>query len=300
VNVKVRHLWIFLLLGATFVVVGGTASSFGAPPCGSDVDHFDVSINKTAVQVGEAITVTVIAKSAAPCNDTVKSYKGPATLTANGTSAAGSATTAGIGPTTLTFTNGTGTATADVTPTSDALGVTLTATDSSVSPSITGTTAPVSFVVFDSKFTCTATGCVGSDDDSEPTAQATTRVSVNIPEAGLNGQFLGLSTSPHTATDCSTTGAAPMGSLYTIAPPLGLQKNYSATVRYPKEVAPGTGVSNFVHCMRDLDSLTFTQVKACKRSSPTPCISDQRRDGVGDLVVTFLLSPGDPVGGGFS
>jgi hypothetical protein len=297
-----------ILVGLAAVAVGAPLGS-SAASCPALVHHFDVSLPSSpfSAEVGTEFTVTVTAKSS--CNEPVSSYRGPATLSASGTDANGDPIAngaAGVANLALKFKAGTGTATQSLTATTDSLAVKLTATDTSVAPAITGTSA--SFNVYDDLVPCGAADCSGSIS-SGPTG---THVTVTISGAGVPGS-LGLSLSGHhldlpggcLRSDGTTVGGddvPTMGSLYTIAPPAGLAKGatFTVTVRYSKEESPGTGVSNFVHCMSvDPSTAAFEQVPNCAKKNPQPaCISDQRRNGVGELVVTFLLAV-DPVGGGF-
>jgi hypothetical protein len=308
VKKKLRHSWILLLLGGLLVLLGGSASNSSAAECNT-VTHFRVALTSSSffvdLQTNSSFSATVTALSACNDNDPVASYKGPATLRASGTLVDGtvvSSGAAGIADIPLKFKQGIATPT--VKANADALGVALQATDDA-SASISGSSTL--FDVFDETTAC------GDDCSGTLGAEAGTTISVDIPDDGVSG-FLGLSLSPHILnageSGCpSEPGADAMGAQYTIAPPAGLpaEATYTATVRYTKKVAPGTGVSNFVHCMATptveggVVQLVFTQVLPCDNKNPEPkCIVDQRRTGVGDLVVNFLLSPGDPVGGGFS
>jgi hypothetical protein len=310
VNRKLRHSWILLLLGGLLVLLGGSAVNSSAAECNT-VTHFRVALPSSPffvdLQTNSSFTATVTALSACDENP-VSSYKGPATLRASGTLVDGTVVDSMAGGivdiSPLKFKQGIATPTVKVE--ADALGVALKATDDAI-PSISGSSTL--FDVFDETNAC------GDDDGCSESlgAVAGTTISADLPD-DVSG-FLGLSLSPHILdageSGCpAEPGADAMGAQYTIAPPAGLlaEATYTATVRYTKKVAPGTGVSNFVHCMATprvedgVVQLDFTRVLPCDNKNPEPkkCILEQRRTGVGDLVVTFLLSPGDPVGGGFS
>jgi hypothetical protein len=289
VNESLRRIWTLVLLGGVLVVAGGSATGSLAAPCPPGTA---LAISPPAAplpfaaEVGTPFGVTVTAKDG--CGSTVKSYKGPALLTASG---------GGIAAQTLTFTQGV--ATASVTALSDASGVKLTATDSA-NTSITGETA--SFAIYDDLAVCTTDdGCSGEVDNLASTG---TSLSASIPgKANLEG-VLGLSLSGHNATiscelaDGTTKTSPTIGSLQTVAPPASAGP-VTVTLKFGKDEAPGTGVANFVHCAGgDLQSLE--QLLPCpkKGAKPAKCILDQRRNGVGQLVVTELFS-GDPVGGTF-
>ena len=69
------------------------------------------------------------------------------------------------------------------------------------------------------------------------------------------------------------------------------------TMRWSKSVAPGTGVSNFVLCMSE-DGATYDVAPLCTKSGKIPtgkfCELKRNRNGVGELVITFLIAPQDP------
>jgi hypothetical protein len=312
VNKVLRRSWILLLLGGLLVALGGSASTSGAAACNT-ITRFDVALSLSSPVVDlskqdHSFTATVTALDAS-CNPAgvVTSYKGPATLTASGTPPNGQPVASGAAGiatnTAVKFKQGVATLT--VTPSSGALGVTLAVTDNSAS-SITGTSG--SFDVFTETDTCGASDCSGDVGDTK--GPGGTSVSVSIPEGALSG-FLGLSLGASTGTTCPgvPSGAAPFGQSYIIAPPSGLgDQTYTATVRFNKKLVPGTGVSNFVHCMATPSVvggqtvLNYQLVPVCNNKNPVPkCIVEQHRDNAGDLVVTFLLGGStDPGGTGFS
>jgi hypothetical protein len=255
-------------------------------------------------QPSHSITATVTALNA--CNEADSSYKG-ATLRASGTSANGtfaSSGAAGIGNVSLKFRQGVATAT--VTPSSDALGVKLTAIDDDG----LFEASSVSFDVFDKVEDCATEDCE-SATIGDTKGSGGTQVTVNLPGT-LNG-FTGLSLGDSTGATCTgaPANAVPFGQAYVIAPPsgLGLNDTYTATVRFAKKLVPGTGVSNFVHCLASPTEnaqgqivLAYEAKLPCDNQDPEPkCILDQRRNNAGELVVTFLLGPGpaDPGGAGF-
>jgi hypothetical protein len=287
VSRALRRSLILLLLGGALVVVGGSATGSGAAPCPPGV-ALEIALpavpSPFAAAVGSSFDITVTAKDG--CGNTVKSYKGPATVTASG---------GGIAVQPLTFTQGTATAT--LTAATDASGVTLTASDGTN----TGP-ASASFEIYDVLATCSKDGCSGVVDNLGTTG---TYLSASIPgKANLTG-VLGLSLSGHAEeiTCLLSDGTTvitdkTIGSLQTIAPPPSAGP-VTVTLKFSKEEAPGTGVSNFVHCA-GANEASLQQLSTCPKKGNTPpkCILDQRRNGVGQLVVTELIS-GDPVGGTF-
>jgi hypothetical protein len=158
------------------------------------------------------------------------------------------------------------------------------------------------FDVVDVLVPCNDNGCNGSTDNGLNT------VSANVPgRHGTNG-FLALSLSqpagsvPCTTLDGSVINQPVLGSLQTILPPAGYTTpTIPITVRFDKSIAPGTGVSNFVFCANHGGNTPFFEIPPCPRRGPPTqkCEQDRRRNGVGDLVVTFLFSSTDPVGGGY-
>jgi hypothetical protein len=309
VNMRLRHWWMVLLLGGLLVMLVGSASPTGAAAC--KADHFTVllagPIPVDLSALNHSLTATVTARSAA-CNDAVDtSYKG-ATLSASGTNADGTTAAhnaAGIGDVSLKFRQGV--AAAAVTPSSDGLGVKLTATDDA-DASITGSS--IAFNVFDKVEGCETSDCGGTIGSTK--GAGGTEVTVDLPEA-LDG-FLGLSLGnidpSLTAEDClnAPTDVAPFGQAYVIAPPSDPDLDtYTATVRFGKKLVNGIGNPHFVHCMAtpttDVDGntvLAYEVVPLCDNQTPEPkCILDQRKNNAGELVVTFLLSAGDPGGIGF-
>ncbi len=295
------------------MLFGGSASSLGAGDCNT-VTRFTVALTGGPVDLSQAnhsVTATVTALSS--CDTIVNSYKGPASLKASGTSTDGSFASegaAGIDTEKLSFKQGIATPT--LTPDQDALGVKLTATDDG-NAAITGSS--VSFNVFDDITDCGQQNCNGAIGDTK--GPGGTNVSVEIP--GTLDGFLGLSLSDPTLTaeDCegAPADASRFGQAYIIAPPSDLDEEttYTATVRFNKKQVPGTGVSNFVHCMASptvnpttgQTELVYKIVQPCVNqiADQVPkCILDQRRNNAGDLMVTFLLGPGpsDPGGTGMS
>jgi hypothetical protein len=306
VNRTLRRSCALLVLGGLLVLLGGvSASNSSAVSCPATgftvalggVDHVALS------QADHSLQATVTAVSNACNNEPVTSYKGPATLTASGTNTGGTPGAAGIVNIALKAGDfKQGIATPKITPTTDALGVRLTATDDA-NTSIQGTSG--AFNVFDDVDDC-VDGCDGGIGNSK--GPGGTQVSVDLP-AGLAG-FLGLSLSDAilaTGCDGAPTGAVPFGQSYVIAPPEGLgDDTYTATVRFGKKVAPGTGVSNFVHCMATPKVLVeggptvmaYERILPCDNKTPdAKCILDQRRNNAGDLVVTFWLGGSDDPGG---
>jgi hypothetical protein len=276
------------LLGGALVIVGGSATGSGAAPCPPGI-ALEIGLptepSPFAAAVNSPFDVTVTAKDG--CGNTEKSYKGPAELTASGGGIA-------VQPQPLTFTQGTATAT--LTPTTDASGVTLTASDGTN----TGP-ASASFEIYDVLATCNKDGCSGTVDNLATTG---TFLSASIPgKANLTG-VLGLSLSGHNETitcqlaDGTIKESPTIGSLNTIAPPASAGP-VTVTLKFGKEEAPGTGVANFVHCA-GANEASLVQLSTCpkKGTKPPKCILDQRRNGIGQLVVTELIS-GDPVGGTF-
>ncbi len=149
---------------------------------------------------------------------------------------------------------------------------------------------------------CGDSGCSGSFDNGLNT------LSVNVPGRHGTQGFLALSLNdpggsvPCTKLDGTVINQPVLGSLQTIVPPAGYDTpSIPVVVRYDKTIAPGTGVANFVFCENHGGNTPFVEIPACPRhGQPSEkCISDRRRNGKGDLVVAFLFSSTDPVGGGY-
>ncbi len=150
---------------------------------------------------------------------------------------------------------------------------------------------------------CNDSGCNGSFDNGLNT------VTANVPGKHGTQGFLALSLSEAggsvacTKLDGTVIDQPVMGSLQTVVPPAGYDTpSIPITVRYDKTIAPGTGVANFVFCANHGGSTPYFEIPACpRRGQPSQkCISSRRRNGVGDLIVTFLFSSTDPVGGGYN
>jgi hypothetical protein len=158
------------------------------------------------------------------------------------------------------------------------------------------------FDVVDQVIPCGDNGCSGSVDNGQNT------LTVNVPARQGTSGFLGLSLDQAagpvacTRLDGSTINQPVLGSLQTVLPPAGYDTpSIQVVVRYDKSIAPGTGVANFIFCANHGGNTPFFEIPACpRRGQPTQkCEQDRRRNGVGDLVVTFLFSSTDPVGSGF-
>jgi hypothetical protein len=68
--------------------------------------------------------------------------------------------------------------------------------------------------------------------------------------------------------------------------------------RWNKSEVPGTGVANFLFCMSK-DGLAYEIVPSCTKSGELPgsfpyCELHRSRNGVGDLIIRFLIAPDDP------
>jgi hypothetical protein len=101
-----------------------------------------------------------------------------------------------------------------------------------------------------------------------------------------------------------TCAGAPLftsvGSLATIEP-FSYVKPIQVTTRWAKSVAPGTGVANFVLCWSET-GIGYAVAGACTKKGALPtgiklCELSRSRNGVGDLVLTFLIAPADPYAG---
>jgi hypothetical protein len=97
--------------------------------------------------------------------------------------------------------------------------------------------------------------------------------------------------------DC-LTGFQTRGALTRIDPDYSTSDAIEITMRWSKEVAPGTGVANFVLCMSK-DGTTYSVPPSCPRSGKLPkdenfCELKRNRNGVGELVISFLIKPQDP------
>lgn len=91
-----------------------------------------------------------------------------------------------------------------------------------------------------------------------------------------------------------------LGSLVTIDPHHYTQP-IAITTRWAKSIAPGTGVANFVLCWSKT-GLDFRIAEACTKKGQLPagvklCELKRNRNGVGDLVIDFLIHPTDPYAG---
>jgi hypothetical protein len=166
-----------------------------------------------------------------------------------------------------------------VTPSVSQTGATLTASDGTVS----GTSDP--FDVFDA--ICTADTLCQADNAS---THVETLVDANTPAT----MALSLS-APGIPFFCNGAVRNAVGSLVTLDPQAYAGKSYLAMLRYSKDVAPGTGVANFVVCLGEKG--VFTELAPCKNAASAPCIDKRNRNGVGDLVIVLRLDPNDPVGG---
>jgi hypothetical protein len=151
------------------------------------------------------------------------------------------------------------------------------------------------------------TGC-GSSSCSDSVDNGLTGVTVNVPsKRGASGNLaLGLDNPggsvPCTRLDGTTINQQPMAALQTILPPSGHDTpDITVVARFDKSIAPGFGVANFVFCANHGGNTPFFEIPPCPRhGQPTvKCEVSRHRNGVGDLVVTFLFSSTDPVGSGF-
>jgi hypothetical protein len=137
--------------------------------------------------------------------------------------------------------------------------------------------------------------CQGNDK------KATTFVNVSLPNFGTGYTQLAFSDIAQPFT-CDGSGMTSHGALATINPPPGYEwPNYiSTTLRFSKTVAPGTGVANFVLCLKKPDQTQYANVLDCPknlRESALPCVSKRNRNGVGELVMVLLHTSTDPVAG---
>jgi hypothetical protein len=106
---------------------------------------------------------------------------------------------------------------------------------------------------------------------------------------------------PGAAFECGGTQDA-KGSLVTIVPPSGydVSNPITTTLRFDKSVAAGTGVTNFVLCIKKDTATSYSVVPDCPRklkAGSLPCITKRNRNGVGDLIIVMLMSSDDPVAG---
>jgi hypothetical protein len=135
--------------------------------------------------------------------------------------------------------------------------------------------------------------CEASDDFG------TTTVSTPGPPSG---GAMGLSFGGFGA-GFSCTGAPSfqsIGSLATIDPFSYIQP-IQVTTRWAKSVAPGTGVANFILCWSET-GLGYEVAAPCTKQGKLPagsklCELKRNRNGVGDLLITFLIHPTDPYAG---
>ena len=129
-------------------------------------------------------------------------------------------------------------------------------------------------------------------------AARTTTVTTNRPPAGATMAltFSGLVTQ----FSCDGGRIDTRGALARIEP-AGYTRPIALTTRWDKAVAPGTGVTNFVFCMSK-DGVSYTLVTPCTKTGELPvdkpfCELKRNRNGVGDLLIQYLISPNDPWGG---
>jgi hypothetical protein len=85
-------------------------------------------------------------------------------------------------------------------------------------------------------------------------------------------------------------------------PPSGydVSNPITTTLRFDKSVAAGTGVTNFVLCIKKDTATSYSVVPDCPRklkAGSLPCITKRNRNGVGDLIIVMLMSSADPVAG---
>jgi hypothetical protein len=111
------------------------------------------------------------------------------------------------------------------------------------------------------------------------------------------------------------TGSTCAGSTFTARGPVAnVDPKYPASYdgpplsfvgRWDKSIVPGTGVANFIFCMSK-DGLVYEIVPQCTKSGGLPpdqlnpaatkpyCELHRSRNGVGDLIIRFLIAPEDP------
>ncbi|MBA3402517.1 MAG: hypothetical protein H0U05_11100 [Actinobacteria bacterium] len=89
------------------------------------------------------------------------------------------------------------------------------------------------------------------------------------------------------------------GALARIEPDYSGTDLIAITMRWSKSMAPGTGVSNFVLCMKS-NVGDYRIPPSCTKSGKLPsgegdfCELKRSRNGVGELVISFLIHPHDP------
>lgn len=135
--------------------------------------------------------------------------------------------------------------------------------------------------------------CEAADD------LGTTHISTPGPPSG---GAMGLSFSDF-ASGFSCTGVPgfeSVGSVATIEP-FSYVQPIPVTTRWAKSVAPGTGVANFILCWSKT-GVGYSVAEACTKQGKLPagvklCELKRNRNGVGDLVIEFLIAPSDPYAG---
>jgi len=100
----------------------------------------------------------------------------------------------------------------------------------------------------------------------------------------------------------TTTTITVAGAVALVDPPPGYTVNnpLTLTMTLSKQAAPGTGVVNFIICLSKDRGQTYNQVVDCGKKfkkSDIPCITRRSRTGVGELVITMLITSEDPWGG---
>jgi hypothetical protein len=195
----------------------------------------------------------------------------------------------------LTWVNGVGTGsfTANV----HSINRQLTVTDSSVTPTVSEPS---------NLFDVVAEVCSGGTKCEGSTANGSKKVELLTP-LGTGTASIGFFV-PQTNTfscrlkDGTTRTITVAGAISLVDPPPGYTVNnpLTLTMTLSKEAAPGTGVVNFIICLSKDRGLTYNQVLDCGKKfkkSDIPCITRRSRTGVGELVITMLITSADPWGG---
>ena len=288
---------------ATAGTVTGTSSSFEVLP-GAE-DHMSFTQEPSDVQKATAMSPAVTVKIFDQWDNVKTNATGSMTLALNRN---GSDPTSGSG----TLTGGTATPSSGV-ATFSGLKINTSHTDYYLTASFGSATDEDSttFKVLDSLINCSAvTGCHGHINNGKYSVDTTVPGGGDAGTLGLSLSGLGDSYGTCTRLDgSSTAGATPMG-YQTVVPPSGYTLDHPITVVvvYPKSVAPGTGVANFILCKTYEETPPVVgapvpgsyEMPDCPKSGAitAACISDRHRVGAGDLQVTMKIDSKDPVPSG--
>jgi hypothetical protein len=277
-------------LTATAGSITGTSNPFDVNPAAPNYLTFAQQPTRTAVSVAISPAVTVDVYDRYGNLETPSANQVSVTLS-NANDAGGGSTVLGPAAGT-TQSSSAGVATfVGITLDHSGLGFTLRASSTGLTSDTSNAFDVLDVICPQGVTTCTVT-------NSARNMQVTTDFGTKtLDDTGL------LMSVPGAAFDCGTGGAQPAkGSLVTIVPPGGydFSSPITTTLRFDKSIAPGTGVTNFVLCIKKDTAPTYSVVPNCPRklkADSLPCITKRNRHGVGDLIIVMLMSSDDPVAG---